>query len=60
VTQTPPYFFLFFAGTIPQTIVAGPGRQPGGFLYWPKEKSHQRKGLFGAALGMSVAGFSEC
>jgi hypothetical protein len=25
-------------------IVAGPGRQPGGFLYWPKE-SHQRKCL---------------
>jgi predicted nucleotidyltransferase len=24
--------------------VAGPGRQPGGFLYWPKE-SHQRKCL---------------
>ena len=39
--------------------VAGPGRQPGGFLYWPKE-SHQRKCLVALRSAFLVAGFLGC
>jgi hypothetical protein len=36
--------------------VAGPGRQPGGFLYWPKE-SHQRKCLLALRSACLSPGF---
>ena len=48
--RVPPTLFL---KTMVRVKTAGPGRQPGGFLCWPKE-SHQRKGRH-SAWGHAVA-----